>query len=187
MNPFDPLRARLAERVPARDGGEVVTQSAVALILTPGERGLEALFIRRSQRPDDPWSGHVALPGGRREPSDLDLLATARRETEEEVGVKLRADGLLGSLDDLRPTVTPKGTLLVRPYAFGVPQRPMTALSDEVSAVEWLALSQLAGSMDRAVIDVGAARREVDCYRIGDIVIWGLTYRILRDFLPLIG
>ncbi|NNL85157.1 MAG: NUDIX domain-containing protein, partial [Myxococcales bacterium] len=50
----------------------------------------EVLFIERARHPDDPWSGHMALPGGRLDPVDASLRAAAERETREEVGVELR-------------------------------------------------------------------------------------------------
>src|SRR5207244_5573124 len=75
--------------------------AAVALILLEGPQGLETLLIRRAERADDPWSGQVALPGGRRDPADGDLLVTAIRETRAETGVDLSAADRLGVLDDL--------------------------------------------------------------------------------------
>ena len=93
---FSGLKARLAARVPLSAAPLEATETAVALVLAPGSMGLEALFIRRAERADDPWSGHIALPGGRREPGDADRLATAVRETREEVGVTLPASALLG-------------------------------------------------------------------------------------------
>ena len=57
------------------------------------------LLARRALHPDDPWSGHAGLPGGRWEPGDESLLATALREAQEEVGIDPLAHGrLLGAL-----------------------------------------------------------------------------------------
>lgn len=50
----------------------------------------EVLFIKRATREGDRWSGHVALPGGGRDPSDVDDRAVAIRETMEEVGLDLK-------------------------------------------------------------------------------------------------
>ncbi len=160
-------------------------ETAVALILAPGDGGLEALFIRRAVRADDPWSGHIALPGGRREPADGDRYATAVRETAEEVGVALTREALLGPLDDLHPSTPSLPSLVIRPFVFGLPVRPSTRLSDEVAAVEWVSLEDLGRREGRTEIVVRGERREVDCFLPGGLVIWGLTYRILRGFLPL--
>src|SRR5689334_10230467 len=76
--------------------------AAVAAVLRDRGGEAEVLLIRRAQKETDPWSGHMAFPGGRQDPSDRDLLHTAVRETEEEVGLELRPEEhLIGRLDDL--------------------------------------------------------------------------------------
>jgi 8-oxo-dGTP pyrophosphatase MutT (NUDIX family) len=160
-------------------------ETAVALILTPGERGLDALFIRRAERADDPWSGHIALPGGRREPGDAGRLETAVRETREEVGVELPASALLGALDDLHPSTPRLPPLVIRPYVFGFARRPEARVSDEVAGVMWLPLAELKACAGRSVVHIRGAATEVDCFNCGDVVIWGLTYRIVSGFLSL--
>ena len=50
------------------------TRAAVAALLRPGEGGVEILFIHRAEDPRDPWSGHMAFPGGREDPGDADLM-----------------------------------------------------------------------------------------------------------------
>ena len=160
-------------------------ETSVALILTPGKLGLEALFIRRAERADDPWSGHIALPGGRRETGDADRLATAIRETKEEVDISLPVSALLGALDDLAPSVARVPPLVIRPYVFGFASRPVARLSEEVAGVMWLPLAELASCEGKAVVPLRGDTREVECYAYGGVVIWGLTYRILSGFLKL--
>src|SRR4051812_3842337 len=88
------IRQRLAGRVPRRAFGDApltqqptpgsapaIRRAAVAAILRDAAEGPEILFIRRAEHPQDPWSGHMAFPGGREEPGDADLLETAIRET----------------------------------------------------------------------------------------------------------
>ncbi len=90
--------------------------AAVAVILHDGAAGLETLFIHRAVRAGDTWSGQIAFPGGRREPTDTDLLATAIRETMEEIGVDLSAAERLGVLDDLYPRTPVLPPVVVRPF-----------------------------------------------------------------------
>ena len=160
-------------------------QTAVSLILTPGQLGFEALFIRRAERADDPWSGHIALPGGRHEPGDADLFATAVRETKEEIGVSLLADTLLGELDDLAPSTPHLPPLMIRPYVFGLKPRPRTRLNDEVAEVMWLPLADLPACEGKTSVTIRGVPVEVPCFNRNGIVIWGLTYRILSGFLKL--
>jgi hypothetical protein len=77
--------ARLRERLALRESGSpdedpTLVWAAVAIILTPQPDSI--LFIRRADRSGDPWSGHMALPGGRRDPSDLDLAGTSRASAQ---------------------------------------------------------------------------------------------------------
>lgn len=51
----------------------------------------EILFIKRAARTGDRWTGHIALPGGKRDPGDLDDRETSIREAKEEIGLDLRA------------------------------------------------------------------------------------------------
>ena len=184
---FSSLKARLAARAPLRVEQPGVMETAVALILTPGARGLEALFIRRALRADDPWSGDIALPGGRREPGDADRLATAVRETREEVGLALPPAALLGVLDDLAPSVPRLPPLVIRPHMFGLDVRPDPRISDEVAEVLWLPLAELPSCEGKTSVPIRGVPVEVPCFNRGGVVIWGLTYRILLGFLPLIG
>src|SRR5918993_5729898 len=76
-------------------------RAAVALLLRERDETLEILVIKRAEKADDPWSGHMALPGGGWEPGDKAVYDTARRETLEEIGVDLDKGRFLGRLDDL--------------------------------------------------------------------------------------
>ncbi|MEP6687797.1 MAG: NUDIX domain-containing protein, partial [Gemmatimonadales bacterium] len=89
------------------------------MVLVPSPDAV--LLIRRADRAGDPWSGHMALPGGRREETDPDLVATAVRETFEEVGLSLAPADLLGSLDDVVPRTPVLPPIAVRPYVFALP------------------------------------------------------------------
>ncbi|HEY8150363.1 MAG TPA: CoA pyrophosphatase, partial [Vicinamibacteria bacterium] len=97
------VQTALAARAPAQVADPPSSRAAVALILRDGPQGIEVLFIRRAEHPKDPWSGQMAFPGGRAEPGDADLRATAIRETREEIGVDLGAAAEpLGGLDEVR-------------------------------------------------------------------------------------
>ncbi|HEU5170288.1 MAG TPA: NUDIX domain-containing protein, partial [Gemmatimonadales bacterium] len=78
------------------------------------------LLIRRAERAGDPWSGQMGLPGGRHHPGDPDLLATAIRETEEEVGLALDASRCIGVLDDVAPRTPDLPPIAVRPFVFSL-------------------------------------------------------------------
>ncbi len=101
---IDTIRDNLARYESRRADTDGRIQAAVALVLVPGSEGPELLLIKRTERDDDPWSGQMAMPGGRRDEEDHDLLQTAIRETREETSVDLGEAEVLGELDDLSPS-----------------------------------------------------------------------------------
>lgn len=187
---FGALREALAVDTSGADKSALASagflQAAVAIVVR-GREPLEVLLIKRALRQGDPWSGHMALPGGRRDPSDDSLLRTAVRETVEETGLDLDQLGLhLGQLEALCPYSAVLPRLKVTPQVFGVPAESRAhAASAEVDAVHWVPLDVLRLPKTRGKIDVllpGGART-FPCLRIGNDTVWGLTYRILDDFL----
>ena len=163
--------------------------AAVALILLEGPQGLETLLIRRAERADDPWSGQVALPGGRRDPADADLLGTAIREAHEETGVDLSTAERLGVLDDLYPRISTLPPVVVRPFVFALASRPTLVPGVEAARVFWLPLASLTrrGVRRDLTLAVRGVERTFPAYVIDETVIWGMTERILTPFLNLIN
>jgi 8-oxo-dGTP pyrophosphatase MutT (NUDIX family) len=177
------LTAREPVRLP-RD--TLLMEAAVALVLRSA-RDVELLLIKRAAHEGDPWSGHVAFPGGRRATADDDLLATALRETAEETGVDVSGSGLLlGALDEVEPRTHRLPPLVIAPYVVAVPEH--TELRPDPREVEkalWVPVSELLHphAATTVRIDLGDATLPFPCYRYGELTIWGLTERILNQFL----
>ena len=188
--------ARLARVLRDRPGrsldllpDEPVLHAAVAIVLRPGEGGeLELLLIKRAEFEGDPWSGHVALPGGRREPGDHSLADTAVRETWEETAIHIERTGqLLGALDEISPTNPMARRVVVRPYVAAVMPDVTIVESPEVAAAFWVPLGALRAetSWINAEVQAHGVDLRVPAFAHGDYVVWGLTERILRAFLAL--
>ena len=165
-------------------------QAAVSVILR-GTGDLELLLIKRAKSRHDPWSGHMALPGGRRGAGDPSLLHTALRETEEETGIRLEERGChLGRLEVVAPRYVRLPPLAISPFVFGVPART-TARPDEreVTSVHWtpLASLQAVDAVQSVSIRIGGEKRKFPCFRVDDEPVWGLTYRILGQLLEVIA
>ena len=150
----------------------------------------ELLMIKRADAEGDPWSGHVACPGGRMEPDDRDLAVTAVRETFEETGVDVARDGrLLGHLDDISPRTPALPPIVIRPYVALVRAGVEIAPSREVAAAFWVPVSALREQTAWGIgrVQVGSVLREVSVFQHGEYIVWGLTERVLRQFLDYIG
>src|SRR5438034_10120766 len=104
---MDDVRRLLAKRPPVEAAPEPGAQpAAVAIILHEGSDGLAAVFIKRAVRPGDLRSGQIAFPGGRRQPADADLLATAHREAREAAALDPHTALPLQAPDDITPRDT---------------------------------------------------------------------------------
>jgi len=178
----DSLAQRLAASIPVEVDQPGLYWAAVALIVAPDPDSI--LLIRRSQREGDPWSGHMALPGGRQETDDPDLVATAIRETGEEVGVGLTRTHLVGALSDVAPRTPTLPPIAVRPLVFRLPGRPHLRLNQEVAAAHWLPFAELRAQWRQSVpVEVAGLERQVPAYVTPYGVVWGMTEHILADLL----
>lgn len=193
MEPNDPRLARLRaalERRPARRAARSpgVHEAAVALVLRPRET-VELLLIQRAIHESDPWSGHMAFPGGRRDPTDPDLIATAFRETSEETGVALARTGeLIGALDEVEPSSPRLPPVLIAPFVTSVPPDTDAVPNPrEVQATIWVPLSALRDESAATSILVRLEEGDLSfpALRYRHYEIWGLTRRILLQFLEI--
>ncbi|MBV9928278.1 MAG: CoA pyrophosphatase [Acidobacteria bacterium] len=172
--------------------------AAVALVLREGTEGPELLVIKRSEAEHDHWSGHLALPGGRVEPEDESLLATAARETSEEVGLDPRAGGeAIARLGTVRPQSPLAPRVSVTPFVFVAPPEfhatweggpGELTLSEEVAATFWFPVDELKRGGRSAVFRMvfAGVEREWPAYPSQHGLIWGITERILTEFLSLV-
>jgi 8-oxo-dGTP pyrophosphatase MutT (NUDIX family) len=169
-------------------------RAAVAAILRelPGADSAELFFIRRAEHPNDPWSGHIAFPGGRRDPEDESLLATAIRETREEVGIDLSLDHYLARLPDVPAFMRSKrGTLVVTPFVFALRSDvPIVPNQVEVASTLWVPLATLARDEGRSTfkLDYEGKSFDLPCIHLepGQHRLWGMTYRMLETLLDVV-
>lgn len=158
--------------------------AVVAAILRDSPEGAEVLLIRRAEHELDPWSGHMALPGGHGDPEDASLVDTAVREISEEVGLDLLGHAqLLGSLPEL--VAVPK-QLTIFPLVFALPpgQEP-EANPNEVAEVVWATLAHLRSPLAKSSYEfsVREQRHRYPAFDVHGRIVWGLTYRILSNLL----
>ena len=161
-------------------------EAAVSMVVRTGAQ-LEFLLIKRASSERDPWSGQMALPGGRWEPTDGSLLHTAVRETLEETGVDLSAAGLrLGRLSDVKPASPRLPKMRIASFVFAVPHdTPAEVASPELQSVHWVPVDALRTPETNQSVDIdfGEASRSFPSYALVGEHVWGLTHRILTDFL----
>ena len=170
---------------PCSDGR---TPAAVAMILHQDRHDIEILFIQRASHDMDPWSGHIAFPGGKMEEGEMPCQA-ACRETLEETGIDLIEGTYLGRLSDIIGANLP---VRVSCCLFAVDKRHLQpALNEEVRDLFWVSLSDLRDpgrralssvAFDDRVLSVPAIQLPVDNIP----VLWGITYRLVMQLLAIL-
>lgn len=189
MRRTDSTLAALREvLLPTELAAEIEVRASVqAAVLVPlhMKRGvLHAVFTRRHHELPR-HAGEISFPGGRRDAEDTDLMATALRETHEEVGLPAESVELIGALEPIPTIVT---GYAIHPFVGIVPSSFRWKPSDrEVAEVIDLPLPVVAaGYQRRRLVRRGAAIR-TDTYVVDQHMIWGATARIVSDLLDRTG
>ncbi len=166
-----------------------VKQAAVTLLLRETHQAAEILIIKRAERLGDPWSGHLALPGGRADATDANLMVTAARETREEVGIVLDNDEhFIGRLETLLPQSPRLPQIEISPLIAVAPQSTALILNHEVADAFWWPVQTLleTGLSEIYRFPLGNSIIKYPAYPSTHGLIWGITERILTDFLKLL-
>jgi len=165
--------------------------SAVALALAGDDSDLHLCLIRRVEKTGDPWSGHMALPGGRASPGDATARAVAEREALEEVGLDLRGASLLGELSELPVRLGGVETSMILSsfvYYLGPALVELTP-NEEVAEAYWVSLDHLWDQRNATYLSVlrNGDSMIFPAIRFREHLIWGLTLRVLTLFSDALG
>ena len=186
------IRTAFAGHEPALIEQPTAQRAAVAVVLREHADQPEMLFIERAIQAGDPWSGHMAFPGGRVEDADASVREAAERETREEVGVSLEGAELIGRLDDLQGRHAGRvDSLVISGFVFHHPSPDELLPNHEVNETFWFPVRELR----RPDRHIEKAFRETGSMRFPGIVVgdperhvvWGLTYRFLEIFFEVVG
>lgn len=161
-------------------------QAAVAVVVAPGATGDEVLVLRRATVVGDPWSGHIALPGGGLEPFDASLEAAARRETLEETGIDLSHSDCIATLASVAPQAPAAPVVTIAPFVFRYTGDKSVRMSREIVESWWIPVTEFQCDdawKIRTILTHDGATINVRGFQCHGHVLWGLTARILDEFL----
>ena len=164
-------------------------RAAVAVVLRDGPDGVEVLLAERAVAAGDRWSGHVAFPGGLAARGDVDALATAVRETQEETGLDLAvAARPIGALSELvTASHRSLAPLVVAPRVFALVGPADLSLGAELTRAHWVGLAGIA----RARRPRSRLGRSLGWFSprggvpVAGAVLWGLTLAFLDELVAL--
>lgn len=191
MSGLDAVRRRFASHRPALIDPADHGRAAVGVVLREREGDFDVLFIERAERAGDPWSGHMAFPGGRVDARDAGPRAAVEREVREEVGVSLRRAELLGRLDDVQGRHYARlQSLVISAFVYRVSRRAPLETNEEVREALWVEDATLldpAHHVTYAAPGMGLGGPGVVVGDPARHVVWGLTYRLLQGFFGVLG
>lgn len=175
------LERNLAVRpVATVEAPDSAARAAVMAVLRNGESGAELCLIKRAFHPLDRFSGHIALPGGMEEDADEDMLATAVRETLEEIGLDVNKHArVAGRLDDEMPSVPPgeKGrAYVVAPFVCAMVSDAPVSGSGEVDEVFWMPVSKIRRAPETEKPEFFCRGQRI----------WGMTARVVEKLLDVL-
>ena len=186
MFSLNQIRSTLATHVPQAVTPKASTRQAAVAIIMRDLGQPEVLFIKRAEKAGDPWSGHMAFPGGHLDDTDASLEAAARRVTMEEIGLSLATADYLGALDHHHANPRARRLdMLIAPHAFQIFDDPAFTPNYEVDEVVWAPLHELASNVlhDTETKPMDGRPVIFNGYRLaGGHFVWGLTYRMLKAF-----
>jgi len=160
-------------------------RGAVGVLIKEEADDLWLLMIQRRENPQDPWSGQMAFPGGHADARDRTLLDTVIREAIEEVGVDVRDHKLLGCLPNVHPRNAP---MVVAPFIFLLAGEVRPVTSREAKEVLWVPMTFLLDSKNitSSMFTIDDEEITMPCYKYLDHIIWGMSFRIIRDIIQTI-
>jgi 8-oxo-dGTP pyrophosphatase MutT (NUDIX family) len=182
----DVLRAHRKRTVPIESH---MKQAAVAAVIREAPE-LEILLIRRAEHPQDPWSGHMAFPGGRVDADDSGPLGAVVRETREEIGLDLDRSGrLLGELSHVPAMAHGRPVpMVIFPFVFELAgEVALQPDQDEVQEALWVPFSFLLDEHNRGSIEkkIAGVPMKLPAYRLDGRILWGLTLKMVDELLEL--
>ena len=163
--------------------------AAVLVLVVPDADGEARIILTERTTGGRHHSGEISFPGGRAEPEDADLVATALREAAEEIGLH-PADAGLRVVGTLEPFWIPVSNYLVTPVVAIASARPsLVAAPDEVARIIEAPLDAFLGGAPIEIVE-----RTIDdwtirygAYAVDGLLVWGATARILGQLGALLA
>ncbi len=164
----------------------VERMAAVMICLFKGKNDLQIALIKRTEY-NGPHSGQISFPGGIHEEEDSDLLGTALRETEEEIGISRDLPRVMGALS---PLFIPVSNIIVHPFVAFYEHEPVFRIDEK--EVSYLIIANLRSFFDpenrkKETWNLSGQEIEVPFFQLDENKIWGATAMMLNEFIQIVG
>ena len=152
-------------------------KSAVMILLFVRDGRLKSIMIERTDI--GKHAGQISFPGGKAEPSDADSIATAIRETMEEIGISVQREDVIGELPPVKVPVSSFEIFPVVAFADGIGD--FKTSESEVKKVLEVDIEDMRKSLGTRPVMVAGKQYEVPSFLCGNSVVWGATSMIVAE------
>lgn len=179
--------SRIREMMDFSHQSDAIRSSVLILLFPAGKNGDVSLVLILRPRYDGVHSGQIALPGGRFESSDGELLNTALREAREEIGIDPGKVRIIGQLTEL---YIPPSNYLVAPFVGFIPDEPL--FKPDLQEVEEIIVIRLRDLIEERSLKIkefmvsSGLKVTAPCYDVDGHLIWGATAMILSEFREIV-
>ncbi len=181
---IETIRSFLRNYSPKTMNDASLTRAGVLMPFVGSEDGLSLLLTKRTDRVEH-HKGQISFPGGAADDGDVDIVATALRETAEETGLTASAVEVLGKFDDFW---TPTGFIITPVVGYLKHLPPLQLSSEEVEAVLQIPVSFFLDPTNERIVKMerNGTIHDVYFFRHGEHEVWGATAAMIRSFLRMV-
>jgi 8-oxo-dGTP pyrophosphatase MutT (NUDIX family) len=176
MLELEKIKNALSSSISAQVQGNKNTKLAAVLIVIHGQE--PSVIMTERPKTMDYHAGEISFPGGRWEKDDADLLATAIRETGEEIGVEIRSNQVIGQL---RPVTTLNSGFTIAPFIAILEKIPLIRTTSEIESILQIPLIPLLKTMDEDKDPAHKSIQEMYTFKFQNHMIWGASARMLSQ------
>ncbi|HIP47726.1 MAG TPA: CoA pyrophosphatase [Lutibacter sp.] len=159
--------------------------ASVLIIFFPNEKGETSFILTKRASYKGHHSKQISFPGGKKEVTDIDLIATAIRETHEEIGIEIQRETVFKELTDV---YIPPSNFLAHPFLSYLDTKPIFTLNHEVDSLLLVSLKELLNSKNTKTREVQTATGQTvktPCYLFENQIVWGATAMMLSELTEL--
>ncbi len=179
---IDRLKKALTSKILPKAIADGETKLAAVLVIIYGSE--PTIIMTERPKTMNLHAGEISFPGGTWKEDDNDLLVTALRETEEEIGLKVSRDQIIGQL---RPVITLNSGYTITPFISIMNRIPKLSPNSEIEKILHIPMLPLLRTLENDIDPVHKSIQEMYIFTYQNKIIWGASARILKQIVNILS